>query len=145
MKIFKNTYSDNGKYCGIAVDDCDYVLRNEDESIKITAVKSTMMYAAVEEVFKLFKNHITNIRLKTAYIRVLRHKRGKHYLSTIFYWNEDIPSQEDLFGVFSIYDFNDYSFDSPSTASSYCLGCSINCWKDWKTKDRRSLDSIFRI
>ena len=40
---------------------------------------------------------------------------------------------------------NDYSFDSPSTASSYCLGCSINGWKDWKTKDRRSLDSIFRI
>ena len=112
MKIFKNTYSEKDNYCGIAVDDCDYVLRNEDESIKITAVKSTMMYAAVEEVFKLFKNNITNIRLKTAYIRVLRHKRGKHYLSTIFYWNEDIPSQEDLFGVFSIYDFNNYAFDS---------------------------------
>ena len=42
MKIFKNTYSDKDKYCGIAVDDCDYVLRNEDESIKITAVKSTI-------------------------------------------------------------------------------------------------------
>ena len=40
---------------------------------------------------------------------------------------------------------SDYSFDSPSTASSYCLGCSSNGWKDWKTKDRRSLDSIFRI
>lgn len=112
MKIFKNTYSDKDSYCGIAVDDCDYVLRNEDESIKTTAVKSTMMYAAVEEVIKLFKNNITNIRLKTAYIRVLRHKGGKHYLSTIFYWNEDIPSQEDSFGVFSTYDFNDYAFDT---------------------------------
>lgn len=40
---------------------------------------------------------------------------------------------------------SDYSFDSPSTASSYCLGCSSNGWKEWKTKDRRSLDSIFRI
>lgn len=112
MKIFKNTYSDKDKYYGIAVDDCDYVLRNEDESIKTTAIKSTMMYTAVEEVLKLFKNHITNIRLKTSYIRVLRHKGGKHYLSTIFYWNEDIPSQEDSFGVFSTYDFNDYAFDT---------------------------------
>ena len=40
---------------------------------------------------------------------------------------------------------SDYSFDSPSTASSYCLGCSSNGWVDWKTRDKRSLDSIFRL
>ena len=39
---------------------------------------------------------------------------------------------------------SDYSFDSPSTASSYCLGCSSNGWTEWKTDDKRSLDSIFR-
>lgn len=35
-------------------------------------------------------------------------------------------------------------FDSPSTASSYCLGRSSNGWTEWKTKDKKSLDSIFR-
>lgn len=38
----------------------------------------------------------------------------------------------------------DFSFDSPSTASSFCLGCSSNGWKDWKTKDNKDLDSIYR-
>lgn len=38
----------------------------------------------------------------------------------------------------------DYAFDSPSTASSFCLGCSSNGWTDWKTQDNKDLDSIYR-
>lgn len=38
----------------------------------------------------------------------------------------------------------DFTFDSPSTAACYCLGCSSNGWKDWATKDKKDLDSIYR-
>lgn len=38
----------------------------------------------------------------------------------------------------------DCSFESPSAASSFCLGRSSNGWKDWKTQDNNDLDSIYR-
>lgn len=37
------------------------------------------------------------------------------------------------------------SFSSPSTAASFCLGRSCNGWSEWKTEDKRTLDSIHRI
>lgn len=113
MKTFMNSCLDQDKYGIITVDDCDYVVRNDDESIKMTAVKSVMMYASIEEVFKLFFNNIPSISVNMAYIRVLEdNKRNGKYLSTIFYWQEDIPGQENEFGVFTTFVLNDYEFDT---------------------------------
>ncbi len=38
----------------------------------------------------------------------------------------------------------DYTFSSPSTASSYCIGSNTNGWDVWKTKEGKTLDAIFR-
>ncbi len=38
----------------------------------------------------------------------------------------------------------DYPFKSPSTAASFCLGRSSNGWLEWKNKDGKTLDEIFR-
>lgn len=37
-----------------------------------------------------------------------------------------------------------FTFESPSTACQFCLGSSLNGWKNWKTKDKRDLDSVYR-
>lgn len=36
------------------------------------------------------------------------------------------------------------SFNSPSTAASFVLGASANGWTEWKNKDGKTLDEIFR-
>lgn len=38
----------------------------------------------------------------------------------------------------------DYTFKSPSTASSIILGHSTNGWIEWKNKDGKTLDEIYR-
>ncbi|MDY4160980.1 MAG: DUF4357 domain-containing protein [Prevotella sp.] len=38
---------------------------------------------------------------------------------------------------------NDYTFASPSTASSVVLGRSSNGWTDWKDKQGRSLNTVY--
>ncbi len=38
----------------------------------------------------------------------------------------------------------DYTFNSPSTASSYCIGSNTNGWDIWKNSDGKTLDEIFR-
>lgn len=38
----------------------------------------------------------------------------------------------------------DYTFTSPSTALSFCTGNSINGWKEWKNKDGKTLDDVYR-
>ena len=36
------------------------------------------------------------------------------------------------------------SFTSPSTAASFVLGCSANGWSEWKDKDGKTLDQLYR-
>ena len=36
------------------------------------------------------------------------------------------------------------SFTSPSSAGQFVLGCSINGWVEWKDKDGKTLDEIYR-
>lgn len=36
------------------------------------------------------------------------------------------------------------SFSSPSTAASFVLGYSANGWVEWKNKDGKTLDEIYR-
>lgn len=36
------------------------------------------------------------------------------------------------------------SFSSPSTAASFVLGCSANGWVEWKNKEGKTLDEIYR-
>lgn len=38
----------------------------------------------------------------------------------------------------------DYTFQSPSTAASYCMGSSSNGWLVWKNQEGKTLDAIFR-
>jgi hypothetical protein len=38
----------------------------------------------------------------------------------------------------------DIEFDSPSAASSFCLGKNSNGWDDWKNKNNQSMDEILR-
>jgi len=36
------------------------------------------------------------------------------------------------------------NFSTPSGAAGFCLGRASNGWKEWKNKDRKTLDEIFR-
>lgn len=38
----------------------------------------------------------------------------------------------------------DYIFASPSTAAEFCNGRSSNGWKEWKNKDGKTLDDVYR-
>jgi hypothetical protein len=38
----------------------------------------------------------------------------------------------------------DIEFKSPSSASSFCLGNSSNGWNDWKDKENKTLNEVFR-
>ena len=38
----------------------------------------------------------------------------------------------------------DIDFNSPSSASSFCLGKSSNGWVEWKSKEKQSLDDMIR-
>ena len=39
---------------------------------------------------------------------------------------------------------SDITFSSPSTAAMFCLGRSANVWDEWKDKEYRTLDVIYR-
>ena len=39
---------------------------------------------------------------------------------------------------------SDITFSSPSTAAMFCLGRSANGWDEWKDKEYRTLDVIYR-
>ena len=39
---------------------------------------------------------------------------------------------------------SDLTFNSPSTAATFCLGRSANGWTSWRDKDNNSLDSVYR-
>ena len=39
---------------------------------------------------------------------------------------------------------SDITFSSPSTAAMFCLGRSANGWDEWKDKEHRTLDVIYR-
>ena len=39
---------------------------------------------------------------------------------------------------------SDKTFSSPSSAAIFCLGRNSNGWADWKDKDGKTLDSIYR-
>ena len=60
MKIFKNTYSDKDKYCGIAVDDCDYVLRNELPNFNTFALKTDIKEWLLNTTFLEYKTFVSN-------------------------------------------------------------------------------------
>lgn len=38
----------------------------------------------------------------------------------------------------------DFTFNSPSSASSFCIGSSSNGWIDWKDKNKNTLDELIR-
>lgn len=39
---------------------------------------------------------------------------------------------------------SDKTFSSPSTAADFCNGRCCNGWDEWKDKDGRTLDSVYR-
>ncbi|GAD05448.1 hypothetical protein PORCRE_1150 [Porphyromonas crevioricanis JCM 15906] len=39
---------------------------------------------------------------------------------------------------------SDLTFSSPSSAASFCLGRSANGWEQWKDKEGRTLDAVYR-
>lgn len=55
-------------------------------------------------------------------------------------------NREDKLGKFTdaLVMKSDESFDSPSAAAEFCIGRSCNGWLEWKDKDGKSLDSVYR-
>jgi hypothetical protein len=45
-----------------------------------------------------------------------------------------------------VYIFNeDFLFSSPSGAAGAVLGRSANGWTEWKNKDKKTIDEIYRV
>ena len=54
--------------------------------------------------------------------------------------NDYLKQQDENLYVF----IKDYVFNSPSAASSIILGRSSNGWQEWSTKDKKTLEAIYR-
>ena len=65
--------------------------------------------------------------------------KGSAAMNRDFYFKEFCKENDDLFTA-----EKNITFNSPSTASTFCLGMRSNGWTSWKDKDGKTLDEKFR-
>lgn len=65
--------------------------------------------------------------------------KGSAATNRDFYFKEFCKENDDLFTA-----EKNITFNSPSTASTFCLGMRSNGWTSWKDKDGKTLDEKFR-